>query len=154
MFTGKLEQIFISDETTKPMQSRAEAEAVAGQGLAGDRYSTGDGSFADPGNPDREVTLIEIEAIEAVVRDYDLELTAQETRRNLATSDVPLNHLVGREFFVGEAKLRGIKLCEPCGHLEGLTRKGILKALKHRGGLRAQILTSGTVRVGDTIRLA
>jgi MOSC domain-containing protein YiiM len=67
------------------------------------------------------------------------------------TRGVPLNHLVGREFTVGGVRLRGIKLCEPCAHMESLSRPGARKALLHRGGLRAQILESGTIRAGDPI---
>ena len=74
------------------------------------------------------------------------------SRRNIVTKGVALNHLVGREFRVGEVTLRGIRLCEPCGHLEELTQKGVMQALVHRGGLRAQILIDGTIRVGDTIQ--
>jgi MOSC domain-containing protein YiiM len=75
-----------------------------------------------------------------------------KSRRNLLTRGVPLNHLIGREFTVGEVVLRGIRLCEPCDHLEGLTVKGIKDGLHHRGGLRAEILHGGTLQPGDAIR--
>ena len=68
--------------------------------------------------------------------------------------NVPLNHLVGQEFTIGEVRLRGLRLCEPCGHLEKLTQPGIIKALLHRGGLRAEILSDGTLNPGDIVRLA
>ena len=100
------------------------------------------------------MTLIESEAIVAAASEYDFELTAEETRRNLVTEGVPLNHLVGKEFLVGDVRLRGIRLCEPCRHLEKHLGKPVEKALRHRGGLRAQILTSGAVREGDEVRIA
>jgi MOSC domain-containing protein YiiM len=81
-------------------------------------------------------------------------VTAAETRRNIATTGVPLNHLVDREFSVGEVRLRGTRLCEPCKYLEGLTRPGVMGGLVHRGGVRAQILNEGVIRVGDVIRPA
>lgn len=114
------------------------------------------GSFATAAGgkkdtPDREITLIESEAVEAVNRDYPLRIEPIETRRNILTRGVALNHLVGREFTIGKVRLRSLRLCEPCGHLESLTRKGVMRALLHRGGLRAQIVESGTIRVGDVI---
>jgi len=71
-------------------------------------------------------------------------------RRNLVTRGVPLNHLVGREFRIGDGKIRGIRLCEPCSHLQALTP--IIKGLIRRGGLRLQILSEGTIHVGDVVR--
>lgn len=132
------------------MQSVSSVEAVVAKGLKGDR------KFRNPSHPkkdtpDREVTLIESEAIDAVNRDYALRIDPIETRRNILTRGVALNHLVGREFTVGPVRMRGIMLCEPCTHLEALTRKGVMRALVHRGGLRAQVLDGGTIRVGDPI---
>jgi len=75
-----------------------------------------------------------------------------DARRNIVTRDVPLNHLVGREFQIGDVKLQGLRLCEPCSHLESLTGLPVIKSLRHRGGLRAQILTQGIIRVGDAIK--
>lgn len=152
MFTGKLEAIYFAAESDQKMESPTEVEVKAGSGIVGDRYATGSGTFSKP-QPDREITLIEAEAIEAVIREYEFELTAAETRRNLVTRDVPLNHLVGKEFLVGDVRIRGIRLCEPCAHLEKLTGKKVLRALTHRGGLRAQVVSDGHVRVGDEIRV-
>jgi len=133
------------------MQSVDLARAVAGRGLEGDRYFSKVGTYSkDPGNG-RHVTLIEIEAIEALKRDYDIDLPAALARRNIVARGVALNHLVGRELKIGEAILRGMRLCDPCSHLEKLTRRGVLRGLIHRGGLRADILTGGTIRVGDAI---
>ena len=142
--------IFIASRSSEPMQSVASVEAVAGKGLVGDRkFRTT--SHPKKNTPEREITLIESEAIEAVNRDYVLRLEPIETRRTILTSGIPLNHLVGREFSVGDVRLRGLMLCEPCKHVEKLTRPGVMRALVHRGGLRAQILQGGTIRIGDPI---
>jgi MOSC domain-containing protein YiiM len=93
-----------------------------------------------------------VEAIEAIQREYGVELDAGAARRNLVTRGVALNHLVEKEFTIGDVRIRGIRLCEPCDHLERLTGKPLIKALRHRGGLRAQILTPGTIHAGDEVR--
>jgi MOSC domain-containing protein YiiM len=129
-----------------------EVSAVAGKGLEGDRYSQKTGTYSNRPGPDREITLIEIEAIEALKRDHGIDLQPGDARRNVVTRGVPLNHLVGKEFTLGGVTLRGVRLCEPCTHLEGLTEKGVLTGLIHRGGLRAQIIKDGTIRVGDAIQ--
>ena len=155
MFSGKLIAIAIAPAAASPMLSLSQVEAIAGKGLAGDRCSEGKGAFQKEQNgeveDDQQVTLIEREAIEAAKREYNIELDLLASRRNLVTENTPLNHLVGREFRVGETVLRGIRLCEPCGHLEKSTQPGVRKALIHRGGLRAQIITGGILRVGDVI---
>ena len=98
----------------------------------------------------RELTLIENEALVAL-RGLGIALSAAECRRNIVTSGVPLNHLVGRELFVGTVRLRGIRLCEPCKYLDTLTREGTNTGLVHRGGLRTVILSDGIIRSGDLI---
>jgi MOSC domain-containing protein YiiM len=148
--TGVVVAIHIGPVRLEPMQPVGEVKAIAGAGLEGDRYAREKGSFSKK-LPNNQVTLIEQEALEAAGRDYKLELTAAESRRNILTQGVALNHLVGREFRVGDVRLRGLKLCEPCGHLKKMTGKEVIKALKHRGGLRAEILEGGTIRVGDQI---
>jgi MOSC domain-containing protein YiiM len=102
--------------------------------------------------PDREITLVEAEAIEALRSEFKIDFELSGTRRNVVTRGVPLNHLVGREFWIGEVKARGIKLCEPCATLQRLSHPKVLPGLIHRGGLRAQILTEGMIRVGETIK--
>ena len=153
MSSGSLLAIAISSDAKQPLETVNEVEALPGKGLRGDRYAEVKGAFQSGGEikPSQEVSLIEAEAIEAVVRDYDLEISHADTRRNLLTLGVALNHLVGKMFQIGEVTLRGVKLCEPCGYLESLTCEGIEQALKHRGGLRAQIVSGGTIRVGDAI---
>jgi MOSC domain-containing protein YiiM len=134
-----------------PLQSLDRVRAVAGLGLEGDRYFSKIGTYSNDPGAGRHVTLIEIEAIEALKRDYGIDLPAALTRRNIVTRGVALNHLVGREMTIGAVILRGMRLCDPCSHLEKLTRQGVLRGLVHRGGLRADILTGGMIRVGDSI---
>ena len=152
MWNGTVESIHIASTAEGRTQSVPQATAVPGSGLEGDRYALKLGTFYKPA-PDRELTLIEAEAIEALRRDYQVELAAGEARRNIVTRNVPLNHLVGKEFAIGEVRIRGIRLCEPCDHLQKVTGKSVIKGLLHRGGLRAQILTRGTISVGDKITL-
>lgn len=149
---GRLVAIYLTSSPGAPLEARDSASAVAGIGLDGDRYANRTGTFAKP-NPSKpdHVTLIESEAIEAALRDYQLDITAAMTRRNLVTRGVPLNHLVGQTFRVGGVTIRGVELCEPCGHLERLTCAGIKKALIHRGGLRAEIVEGGAIQVGDEV---
>jgi MOSC domain-containing protein YiiM len=132
------------------MTAVAEVEAIPGKGLAGDRYSLRTGTFSKP-QPDRELTLIESEAIEAFNSEMGIDYAAAAARRNVVTRGVPLNHLVGREFQIGEIRVRGLKLCEPCSHLARLSHQAVLPGLVHRGGLRAQILTEGVIRAGDAV---
>jgi MOSC domain-containing protein YiiM len=147
---GVIAAIYIGPTRLQPMVSVPEVQAVAGAGLEGDRYCRQEGSFSQK-SPSNQVTLIEAEALEAATRDYGFEIVAQEARRNLLTCGMALNHLVGREFQIGEVRLRGLRLCEPCGHLEKLTGKHMIKGLRHRGGLRAEILSSGVIKVGEII---
>jgi MOSC domain-containing protein YiiM len=133
------------------MRSVDWVRAIPGKGLEGDRYFEASGTYSDSPGPGREVTLIESEAIEAMARDNGITIPDGASRRNVVTRGAPLNHLVGMEFDVGPVRLLGIRLCEPCSHLESLTRKGLIAGLVHRGGLRAQILTEGDIRIGDPI---
>ncbi len=150
---AELAGIYIAEAKAAELLPVPEARAIPGHGLEGDRYCKSQGTFSKSGEPDREVTLVEAEAVEALARDYSVTIKEGEARRNLVTRGIALNHLVGKEFLVGDVRLRGIRLCEPCGHLEKLTVPGVQKGLIHRGGLRAQILTEGFLRNGDPIRL-
>lgn len=152
---GVVVSIHIAPAASVPTVPVAEVRAVPGKGLEGDRYFAGAGTFSNPPGPAREVTLIEIEALEALRRDHGVELAPGDSRRNVVTRGVPLGHLVGREFRVGDAVLRGIRLAEPCDHLARLTgKRGVLPGLVHRGGLRAQVVTGGMIRTGDRVRPA
>jgi MOSC domain-containing protein YiiM len=151
-FQGRLDAIFIAERKRDDLRGVEEVEAVPGRGLVGDRYFRAEGTFSKPDSPDREVTLIESEALEGMAQEANVRLKPHQARRNLVTVGVPLNHLVGREFLVGDVLLKGLRLCEPCGHLESLTVQGVQTGLCHRGGLRAQVLRGGILRAGDLIR--
>jgi MOSC domain-containing protein YiiM len=151
MFQGQLTAIFIAAKKGIDLTPIDKIEAVPGRGLVGDRYYLKEGTFSAKDGPDREITLIETEALEGLAREYEITLQPFQARRNLLTRGVPLNHLVGKTFQVGNVILRGIRLCEPCGHLEKLTFPGIEKGLKHRGGLRAQIVQGGVLEIGADI---
>lgn len=151
MYQGKLLAIYITPAAGQPLQLVEQAHAVPGKGLEGDRYFLETGRYSDHPGPDREITLIEIEALQALKDESGLDLSQPEARRNLVTQGVPLNHLVGKEFQVGEVRLRGIRLCEPCRYLARLTQAEVLPALIHRGGLRAAVLNDGILRQGDAI---
>jgi MOSC domain-containing protein YiiM len=148
----RLISIFLAPAPAAPMREVPEAEAEVGLGLRGDRYAAGAGTFSRTVGSGRHVTLIEIEALDAARRDYDVALAPALTRRNLVVAGVALNHLIGRELTIGEVRLVGKRLCEPCDHLEALAGvAGARKALIHRGGLRCEIVRGGTLRPGDAI---
>jgi MOSC domain-containing protein YiiM len=155
MFSVSAEGIVISlhiaPTGAAAMQSVDQVKAVAGRGLEGDRYFYQLGTYSNHPGTGRHVTLIEIEAIEALGRDYGIDMVPALLRRNIVVRGVALNHLVEREFTVGQVILRGTRLCEPCSHLEKLTRQGVMRGLIHRGGLRAEIVRGGTIRIGDEI---
>ena len=161
MWQGHVVSLHIAPEASAKMETVTEVRAVPGRGLEGDRYFKGTGFYSPrPSHGGREVTLIEIESVEALDGGVlsatgdtgGIKLAAADTRRNIATSGVPLNHLVDKEFWVGSVLMRGTRLCEPCKHLDELTQPGVMGGLIHRGGLRAQILTEGAIRPGDIVQ--
>jgi MOSC domain-containing protein YiiM len=153
MWEGSVVSIQIAPAAEAPMVTVPQVEAVAGKGLAGDRYFRRAGTYSERlPSAGRQVTLIEAEAIEAIAREAGLEIAPEASRRNITTRGVPLNHLVGRRLRIGDVVLEGTRLCEPCAHLESLSKGGVLKALVHRGGLRCDIVAGGVIKVGDTIR--
>lgn len=149
----RIHSIFIAAAATVEMQSLLEAQLISGQGVAGDRYALGRGTFSrDLPGPDHELTLIEIEQVKFFNDACGLSLEPGQFRRNVVTEGIDLNGLIDREFLLGDAVIRGLRLCEPCRHLIPFTHPDILPGLRHRGGLRAAILTGGTIRVGDVLR--
>ena len=147
MAQGSVVAIFTAPERSVPLVSRDEVKAVAGKGLEGDRYFNADGWD----EAKKELTLVEIEAVEAASREYELDIRPEDMRRQIVTKGVALNHLVGKEFHVGEVHLKGVKIANPCSHLQKVTGKKVLKPMMHRGGLKAKILATGTIKVGDPI---
>jgi MOSC domain-containing protein YiiM len=134
------------------MDALLEARLVAGVGLEGDRYATRLGTYSTKHHIDRQATLIEVEVLEALARDRGIELAPHEHRRNLTTRDVPLNHLVGRYFRVGDCVLYGGRLNVPCLYLETLVGKPVFKPLLNRSGLNCRIVVGGIIRAHDRIK--
>ena len=141
---GRVEALAVATEAEAPITLVDEAEAHAGRGLAGDRYHEARGTFSSPHSDGHELTLVEAEVLE------ELGFTPQDARRNVVTRGIDLNALVGRRFRVGEVECVGRRLCEPCAHLARLS-PGTLRPLVHRGGLRADLLGDGAIRVGDPV---
>ncbi len=138
-----MEVMYVVEINIGPSAALAPVESVAalaGRGLKGDRQFCEEGA-----RPGGALTLIEAEALE------DVGLTGAQSRRQVVVRGVRLNDLVGKRFLVGGVECLGVELCEPCLHLQQLTRPGIIKDLIHRGGLNADILTDGQISVGDSV---
>ncbi|MFE5714244.1 MOSC domain-containing protein [Streptomyces sp. NPDC056501] len=154
---ARITSLHLAARVGEPTFHVTQAHAVAGRGLAGDRnYWAGEGPRPRRRGAGRasgvcDVTLVEAEALDALAREHGITLTAAECRRNLVCRDIRLNPLVDREFRIGTVILRGLKLSEPCARLEHLVRPGLIRGLLHRGGLRAEVIRGGTIRVGDRI---
>lgn len=148
---GTLLSIYIAAEAAGPMSSVPSVRVFPGKGLENDRYARGAGTFSATPRSGREVTLISSEALESLEREHGIRLDPSETRRNLLTRGVSLNDLIGRQFRIGDVRLKGVRLAEPCEHLQRLTRPGVLAGLVHRAGLRAELLDPGVLSVGDEI---
>lgn len=151
MHNGRVAHIFIARRPGEPMVAVTEVHAVAGRGLEGDRYFHRAGTWSGRRGSGTDVTFMELEVLEALRRDHGIILNPQDPRRSIVTRGISLSDFVGREFHVGGVILRGVGLCEPCAHLEQATQRGVVRAMVHRGGLRAQILATGKIRVGDAI---
>lgn len=145
---GTVEAIALAAEAEGAIGLVEQAVARAGRGLEGDRYGAGRGTFSNPHAAGVDLTLIEAEALD------DLGLTPEDGRRNVVTRGIDLDALRGRRFLVGDVECLGQRLCEPCAHLQRLAGPGTLRALVHRGGLRADVLSDGVIRVGDAVRAA
>jgi hypothetical protein len=144
---GTVEAIFVAPEAGAPARRLEEVAAVAGRGLDGDRHVTGAGTFPS-GLPGSALTLIEAEVCESFAPPLD----PHEHRRNVVTRGISLNDLVGHEFRIGSVRCRGMRLCEPCTVVQRYAARPVLRPLVHRGGLRADILEDGVVRVGDVLQ--
>jgi hypothetical protein len=141
---GAVAAILIAPRAEASLSRVDAAVALPGRGLDGDRYANGEGTFSAPGRG-YELTLVEAEVLD------EIELPWEEARRNIVTTGIALNALVGRRFRVGPVECVGRRLAEPCAHLEQLARPGLLRPLVHRGGLRADILSGGTISIGDEV---
>lgn len=146
---GSVEALAIAPVREQPVVLVDAARALPGRGLAGDRYAAGAGTFPSPGDGSA-LTLVAAEVLES----FAPPLTPSEHRRNVVTRGVDLDALIGRRFLLGDVLCEGRRPAQPCAHLQRLASRPLLRALVHRGGLRADILGAGTIAVGDAVRFA
>jgi MOSC domain-containing protein YiiM len=150
---GVVVGLFTAPAGEAPCDEHERCRVRAGRGMEGDRYAEGAGTFSHPERRGQDLTLIEAEAFDELsARGVDLALV--DARRNVVTSGIDLNALVGHHFTIGDVHCYGARLAEPCAHLERLTKRGVLRGLVHRGGIRVDVLGDGELRVGDEIRPA
>ncbi|HZQ49088.1 MAG TPA: MOSC domain-containing protein [Candidatus Dormibacteraeota bacterium] len=147
---GTVEHIHIARLRSGPTEAVPAIDLVRGAGIIGDRNEIKAGEW-DESHIGEELTLVEAEALERLAREHDIHLEPGDTRRNVTTRGVSLNALLGRRFRVGEVIAEGVELCEPCTHLQSMLGKPIVRPLVHRAGLRALLVNSGRVRVGDVV---
>jgi MOSC domain-containing protein YiiM len=143
---GMVEAICVARSAGNGVETLPAVTAIAGRGLEGDRYLIGDGTFPS-GPPGSALTMIGAEVCES----FDPPLSPDEHRRNVVTRGIDVNALLGHEFMLGEARCRGMRLCEPCTVVDRYAARPVLRALVHRGGLRADILAGGVIMVGDEV---
>jgi MOSC domain-containing protein YiiM len=139
--SGRIEAIHVTPVTEGRPEPRERVNVVAGRGIEGDRKF----------DSNHDLTLIEAEAVEGLAEDTGIELAPGASRRQVTTRGVALNDLVGKRFRVGELECVGEELCEPCNHLQSLTKPGVLRGLVHRGGLCAEVVSGGEMAVGDSV---
>ena len=144
---GQVTHIFLAPSRGAPMHAVSAVEAVHDEGLRGDRYV----EARNRRGADYQVTLIELENIEAFTRETGLPLAPEAPRRNIVTSGIRLNDLCGKRFIVGGSVFEGIELCEPCSLFAKRTHRESLRFFIRRGGLRARILSGGVIRIGDSV---
>ncbi|MDB5654451.1 MAG: molybdenum cofactor biosysynthesis protein [Tardiphaga sp.] len=153
-WSGVVRYLHITPRAFLPMRAMPELKLIEGVGIEGDRYMIGreEGFYSQKPEEGRQVTLFEIETLKALKRDHNIELTPAEHRRNVTVEGVPLTHLVGKKFWLGETLLESTRLSIPCRHIEEITGKAIFDPLINRSGLNCKILKGGMVRVGDIAR--
>jgi MOSC domain-containing protein YiiM len=148
-----IERIFVAAKRGEPQVSVEAVRVVLGRGIEGDR------NFGKSKHVGQNITFVAAEEIERFVTESGLSIDLSGTRRNIVVRDVALNALVGREFTIGEAKFRGVELCEPCSRLaahlrnQGVSSARIIRLFAHRAGLRADVLSTAVIKVGDAVRL-
>ena len=155
-WVGSVAHLHTTPRAFLPMQPHDAIELVAGEGIAGDRYRIGveQGFYSEKPEEGRQITLFEEEVLGDILRDYKIELLPEEHRRNVTTRGVPLNHLVGRKFHIGDCLVEATRLSIPCRHIEEILGKAVFDPMVHRSGLNCRILQGGIVRIGATIRPA
>lgn len=149
---GIVQSIFVAPDAGEPMEFTDAAMVEAGIGIIDDRYALGKGVFSQSKPKIRHVTLFEEEALEEANRERAVPFRPSDTRRNIMTYGVQLNNLVGKKFLVGSIAMRGTELCHPCERPSRLTgTPGFRERFNDRGGLRAEVLDSGLIVIGDVI---
>ena len=154
--SGKIVNHLISQDTKSSMQKVNQIILEEGKGIYGDRYYNQEGTFSNKGKiePDRDVTLIEIEKINEFNDKFNENITDEDLRRNIVVSNCDLNSLVDKEFQIGNVVLKGIRLCEPCKYLsEKLDNKQVLTKMIHKAGLRAQIIKGGSIDMTSQLEI-
>jgi hypothetical protein len=153
-WSGVVCHLHLTPRAFLPMRSMSELTLTAGRGIDGDRYNLAveAGFYSHKPEEGRQITLFEIETIWALRRDHNIELSPDEHRRNVTVEGVPLTHLVGRRFWLGETLLEATRLSTPCRHIEEILEKPVFDPLINRSGLNCRIVRGGVVRVGDPVR--
>jgi MOSC domain-containing protein YiiM len=149
--SGIVVEIYIAERSGQPMRAMSAVEGAVGRGLIGDRHCRPVDAPPSMEADLHNISLVEAEVLESLRVDHGIELDGAETRRNLVTRGVRLHELIGRQFRLGGLICEGVEVCQPCVHVQQKVGKPILRPLAHRGGLRARILASGVVRVGDAV---
>jgi MOSC domain-containing protein YiiM len=136
---GLVEGIFFGAVDEGPLEPAGQVQVKGGAGIEGDRHG------------DKDITLFEAEAIEGLKADTGIDLAPHEIRRNVMTRGIALNDLLGHRIRVGEVEAVVTELCHPCSHLQSLTYPGVLRGLVNRGGLNADVVAGGAIKVGDEV---
>ncbi len=154
--SGKIVKLLLSRDINTPMQNVNQMVLEENKGIFGDRYYYQEGTFSNKGvvEPDRDVTLIEIESIENFNKEYNQDVLPEDLRRNIVISNCDLNNLVDKEFQIGKVVLKGIRLCEPCNFLaKKLDNEKFLEGMLHKSGLRAKIIKGGSIDLNCQIEI-
>ncbi|PLY06232.1 MAG: sulfurase [Arcobacter sp.] len=154
--SGKIVSLLISKDIKSSMQKVNQIILEEKKGIYGDRYFYQEGTFSNKGKiePDRDVTLIEIEKINAFNTEFNNTITAEDFRRNIVVSNCDLNSLVDKEFQIGNVVLKGIRLCEPCKYLsDKLNNQEVLSKIVNKAGLRAQIIKGGSIDMSSQLEV-
>jgi len=146
---GTLVAVFVTGDAGRAMRRVTEVEAVAGLGLAGDRYAAGRGHWKRTDGC--QVTLIAEEDVRRAEGRSGLSFAAGEHRRNLVVRGIPLAAFRRRQVRIGEVLLAFDRLRPPCGYLDRLVAPGAGRALGKGAGIGFRVVESGILRVGDPV---
>ena len=152
MSEAKVLTIFTGPVEKGPVQEQKAVKAVAGAGIEGDRYWQGE-TPPEERDPTREITVVPIEGIRAAVEESGLDITPADMRRNIVTEGLDVRALIGKKFWIGEVQVEGLKDNPACAYLQRLAGKPLLKPMVDKGGIRGRIVSGGTIKQGDAIRI-